>query len=76
MLKQKFLLFFLVLFFGCQKKSDTFDFVFDSKREIANIGILASLSFTKTGIKATHYEYEIKRCSPIIKKKTCQNVRF
>jgi|GEM_PF-4711152 len=32
MLKQKFLLFFLILCFGCQKKSDTFEFVFDDKK--------------------------------------------
>ena len=42
------------------------NFIFDSKREIANVGILASLNFSKTGIKGKQYDYEIKRCVPII----------
>jgi len=44
------------------------NFVFDSKREIANIGILAGLNFSKSGIKEQHYDYEIKQCAPIIMK--------
>jgi len=42
------------------------NFIFDSKRKIANTGILASLSFSKTGIKGKQYDYEIKRCVPIV----------
>ena len=42
------------------------NFIFDSKRENANRGIVAGLSFSKTEIQATHYDYEIQRCSPVI----------
>ena len=40
------------------------NFIFDSKREIANVGILAGLNFSKKGIVVKHYDYEIKQCVP------------
>jgi poly-gamma-glutamate synthesis protein (capsule biosynthesis protein) len=44
------------------------NFIFDAKREDANQGILAGLTFTKEGVTAAKVHcYEIKRCIPIIK---------
>ena len=51
------------------------NFIFDSKRENANVGILASLSFSKTGIKGKHYDYKIKRCVPIVIKKSQEQLQ-
>jgi poly-gamma-glutamate synthesis protein (capsule biosynthesis protein) len=45
------------------------NFVFDAKREIANIGILASLTFKENEITATEYRYRIKQCVPGINEK-------